>query len=114
MPLELSLQLVTRALPWCGGSWEAELGQLCYRWELTGQEQDPEALFMLLLVLPCTVSSPSPRNVKEMGGERWMSGSSEEFIVRVSAQLHNSFPVMFCCSKQAAVGVIGHVQAVAT
>lgn len=114
MPLELSLQLVTWALPWGGGSWEAELGQLCYRWELTGQEQDPEALFMLLLVLPHTVSSPSLRGVKEMGGERCMSGSSEEFVVRVSAQLHNSFPVMFCCSKQAAVVVIGHVQAAAT
>lgn len=68
---ELSLQLVTQALSWHGGFCEAELGQLCCRWKLTGQEQDPEAsCACLLLVLPHMVSFPSPRNTKETGGEK--------------------------------------------
>lgn len=68
---ELSLQLVTQALSWHGGSCEAEPGQLCCRWKLTGQEQDAEAPCAgLLLVLPHTVSFPSLRNTKEMGGEK--------------------------------------------
>lgn len=71
VPLELSLQLVTPALPWCGGSCEAELGQLCCRWKLTGQDKTQRhPVHALLLVLPHTVSFPSPRNVKEMGREK--------------------------------------------
>lgn len=68
----------------------------------------------LLFALPRAVPFSSPRNIKKTGeGRRRPRESSvHNSLSAASAQLHNSFPVMSSCCKQAALGLVGHVQAV--
>lgn len=70
VPLGLSLQLVAQALPWCGGSCEAEPVFSAADGSSQGRskaQRHPVHAFCLSCL---TVSFQSSRNTKEMGGEK--------------------------------------------